>query len=107
MANVARSKAEVTTPSIIPICLGCESSRRRLLARKGVDGRVKHGHDEVGRWVIGRDGWYNTNQPGLCVIQAPAIRKQEAWMAVCGPGVSSTAMTVGINTSRIKRFAGA
>jgi hypothetical protein len=24
----------------------------------GVDGRVKHGHDGVGGWVIGHDGWY-------------------------------------------------
>jgi hypothetical protein len=24
----------------------------------GVDGRVKHGHDGVGGWVIGDDGWY-------------------------------------------------
>jgi hypothetical protein len=28
------------------------------LKKEGVDGRVKHGHDEVSGWVIGRDGWY-------------------------------------------------
>jgi hypothetical protein len=33
------------------------------IKKQGVDGRgrprrVKHGHDEVGGWVIGYDGWY-------------------------------------------------
>jgi hypothetical protein len=33
------------------------------LKKQGVDGRgrprrVKHGHDEVGGWVVDRDGWY-------------------------------------------------
>jgi hypothetical protein len=30
------------------------------LKRQGVDGRVKHGHDGVGGWVFGHDGWYKT-----------------------------------------------
>jgi hypothetical protein len=28
------------------------------LKKEGVDGRVKHGHDGVGGWVIGHDDWY-------------------------------------------------
>jgi hypothetical protein len=40
-----------------------EKTRQELLKTdiRGVDGRVKHGHDEVGGWVIGYDGWYNTD----------------------------------------------
>jgi hypothetical protein len=30
----------------------------QALKKKGVDGRVKHGHDGVGGWVIGHDGGY-------------------------------------------------
>jgi hypothetical protein len=30
------------------------------LKSKGVDGRVKHGHDEVGGWVICYDGCYKS-----------------------------------------------
>jgi hypothetical protein len=28
------------------------------LKKEGVDGRVKHGHDVVGGWVIRDDAWY-------------------------------------------------
>ena len=31
------------------------------IKKQGVDGPVKHGHDGLGRWVIGDDGWYYTN----------------------------------------------
>jgi len=32
------------------------------LRKQGVDGRVKHGHDGVGEWVIGHDGWHSLLQ---------------------------------------------
>ncbi len=51
------------------------------LKTQGVDGRVKHGHDEVGGWVSGHDGGYYL------------LQKKRCYLPVRGKGVSASNAT--------------
>ncbi len=80
------------------------------LEKKGVDGRVKHGHDGVGGWVIGNHGWYysgqlRTRDEGMRRWASDAPEKSGCRGAPCGAFAGMTGERAGGGRLAIERSA--